>query len=119
MTVVTTIGADPARIDIEVVAGEPVDFTVPVGDANGDAQDLTGWTLAAPIRATPDTPILASLTLTESAGSVRVTATGDDTAAWAGWRVPVARWALWLTPPASPPYPFAAGWVRVHTIPAP
>lgn len=122
-----TIGADPARIDIEVYAGEPLDFTVPVFDATGVAQDVTDWTLFAQARPSRSGLLLHTFTLAGVAptppiddddegdpGGVRVTATPAQTAAWAGWPVSVARWDLWLTPPAGEPSPFAEGWVRVH-----
>ena len=48
-------------------------------------------------------------------GGVRITASGAATTLWAEWLVPSARWTLWLTPPASEPYPHAAGWVRLTT----
>lgn len=115
MTLVTTIGGDPARIDIDTYPGEPVDFTVPVLDANGDPQDLSGWTFAAQVRASRDDPVLHTFTVAVDGDGVQVYASPTETAAWADWATSTARWDLWLTPPASPPYLFAAGWVRVET----
>lgn len=124
MTAVTTIGADPARVDIDAIPGGPVDFTEPVLDANDDAQSLAGWVLAAQVK--HDDAVLHTFTTAVVAptgtpgtagynpGGVRVSATGAQTAGWTGWP-PAVRWTLWLTPPASEPYPFAAGWVRVTT----
>lgn len=111
--IVTTIGADPARIDIDVHAGEPIDFTIPVLDATGAAQTLAGWTLAAQVRARRGSELLHTFALAAVAGGVRVTAGSDDTAGWTDWP-PAVRWDLWLTPPASESYPLAAGWVRVR-----
>lgn len=131
MTVVTTIGTEPDRIDIEAVAGKSIDFTVPVYDSANALQDVTTWGVSAPVWAGDVTAVLHELTLTTVAptgtpgdadydpGGVRVTASSADTTGWLDWPVTVARWVLWLTPPASDPYPFAAGWVRVHKIPAP
>ena len=115
MALTTTIGREPARIDIDAVCGEPVDFTVPVLDATGAAEDLAGWTLLGQIHV--GETVLYTFTTEEAAsdGGVTVTAPGADTEAWADWSVPSARWSLWFTPPASQPYLFAAGWVRVST----
>ena len=114
MPIVTTIGADPARIDIDAHPGAPVDFTVAVLDGGGAAVTPSGWTLAAQIRASRDTAVLQVLDLTAVTGGVQVEATGEDTAGWADWGVPVARWDLWATPPAGTASPIAAGWVRIH-----
>ena len=112
---VVTVGADPARIDIDVYAGEPVDFTVPVPDATGTVQDVTLWTIAAQVRASRSAAILHTFTLTPGASGVRVAATEAQTAAWADWPVPSARWDLWVTPPGGDAAPIAVGWVRVHS----
>ena len=108
--VVTTVGRDPARIDIDVTPGEPVDFTVPVLDAVGQPQPLAGWAIAATV---PGRHVFTATDV--GAGVVQVYASPEQTAVWAEWLVPSARWSLWLTPPASPPYLFAAGWVRLTT----
>ena len=115
MALTTTIGREPARIDIDVTPGEPVDFTAPVLDAAGAAEDLAGWTLLGQIHV-GDTVLYTFITEEAASDSgVTITAPGADTEAWADWSVPSARWSLWLTPPASEPYLFAAGWVRVST----
>jgi hypothetical protein len=62
--ITTTIGRDPARIDIDVNAGEPIDFTVSVLDATGAAQSLTGWTLTATVRRDANSPVLHTFTAT-------------------------------------------------------
>jgi hypothetical protein len=125
--ITTTIGRDPARIDIDVNAGEPIDFTVSVLDATGAAQSLTGWTLTATVRRDANSPVLHTFTAVAVApsgtpgtanydpGGVKITASGAQTALWTNWLVPSVRWTLWLTPPASEPYLHAAGWVRVTT----
>lgn len=121
MSTVTTVGRDPARVDIETTPGEPVDFTVSVLDGNGAAQSLSGWTLTAtaPGRHTFTTSVVAPSGTPGTAGydpgGVKITATGAQTALWADWFTPVARWSLWLTPPVSEPYLHAAGWVRLTT----
>ena len=127
MTLVTTISADPARVDIETTPGEPVDLTVPVYDAAGAVQPLVGWTLSATVRRDANSPVLHTFatavvapsgtpgTLGYDPGGVRITATGAATTLWAQWLVPSARWTLWFTPPASEPTLFAAGWVRLTT----
>lgn len=109
MTAVTTIGRDPARIDVDVTPGEPIDFTVSVLDATGATQSLSGWTLSATV------PGRHTFTAVAVAGGVRITAAGAETALWDVWSAPAVRWSLWLTPPASEPYLHAAGWVRLTT----
>ncbi len=110
---VQTVGSFPSDVDVEVYLGEPVDFTVPVLDAAAEAQDLAGWTLTA--TAYRDDTTVHTFTATAVAGGVQLYASAEQTATWAGWAAPSVRWSLWLTPPASPPYLFAAGWVRLTT----
>ena len=113
MSIVTTVGADPERIDIETCPGEPVDFTVAVTDANGDPQSLAGWALSA--TAHRDDLTLHTFTTAVVGTGVQIYASPAQTTVWANWAAPTVRWSLWLTPPASPPYLFAAGWVRLTT----
>lgn len=107
------IGAHPARVDLTVHAGEPVDFTIPVlDDATGLAvATLSGWTAAAQIRATPDGPVLHAFTPAIEGVGVRVTATAAVTAAWS---FTTARWDVLLTAPDATPHVLCAGWVRVY-----
>ena len=113
MTAPLVIGAHPERIDLDVNAGEPVDFTVPVLDGSGVAQDISTWTLAA--TAHQGATVLHTFSVGVTATTqVHITATGAQTAAWAAWPSTAARWSLWLTPPVSEPYLFATGWIRVN-----
>ena len=115
MTAITTIGGEPARIDIELRAGEAVDFTVPVFDGADAEQDVDGWTIIARVTTDRGATTLHTFTVATDDEDIRISATGAQTAAWSSWPVPSARWSLWLTPPAGEPYPFAAGWVRVRS----
>src|SRR5690349_2131721 len=98
MTAVITLGAPPARIDIDVNAVEPIDFTEPVYDGAGAAVDVTGWTLAAQIRRDRGSPVLYAPSLsavaptvvngvTTDPGGIRVQVSGAATALWPDWRV--------------------------------
>ena len=112
MSTVTTIGGEPARIDLDIAPGEPVDFTQTWTDANGDPQDFTGWTLLA--RAYPpdsDVP-LHTFTTTAAVGGIQVSE--DDTAGWADWTIPAARWTLWATSPAGQASLLISGWIRTR-----
>lgn len=107
----TVLGTHPARLDLTVHPGDPVDFTVPVLDAAGVAVDLSGWTLA--VTATgPDGQVLHSFTPTVD-GGVRAAADSAVTAAWA-WAPYAARLTVTGTPPAGGPVPIAAGWIRLY-----
>jgi hypothetical protein len=110
-----TVGAWPEEIDVEVYAGEPVDFTVPALDDDDVAQDVTGWSGVAQVRRYPGGPLLHAFTLTLSAAGVQVTATGTQTAAWAAWSTRAARWDLWITEPDEDPRPLCRGRVLVRT----
>ena len=108
-----TIGRHPARIDITLHAGEPIDFTVDVLDKVGADQSLTLWTALAQIRATadPSAVVLHTFALTLTTGEVQVTASSVDTAAWTFFAAP---WDLVLTAPAGTKTVHAAGWVRCY-----
>lgn len=110
-----TVGRRPEKIDVDVLAGEPVDFTVPVLDDDDVAQNVTGWAATAEVRRYPRGPLLASFTLTPGAAGVRVAATGAQTAGWVNWSSPVARWDLWVTQPDHEARPVAVGRVLVRS----
>lgn len=110
-----TIGDEPARGDIDAYPGAAIDFTVPILDAASALVDITGWTAAAQVRAAHDAPALYTFAVTAGTDGARIVVTGAVTAAWADWATPVARWDLWVTPPASPASPIVTGWVRVHS----
>lgn len=108
----TTVGAHPPKIDLVVHGGEPVDFSVPVLDAaRAPVTSLAGWTAAAQIRLSADSPVLATLTTAIEGSTVRVTATAAATAAWT-WHS--GQWDLILTSDAAVPHILCAGWVRLY-----
>lgn len=108
-----TVGIRPQKIDVDVLAGEPIDFTVPVLDDDDVAQNATGWTGLAQVRPHAGGRLLAEPTLSFSAAGVRVQVA--DTSGWADWRSPLARWDLWVTPPAEESRPLARGRVFVRS----
>lgn len=108
----TVLGQHPARLDLVVHAGDPVDFSIPVLDAAGVAQDLSGWSVAA-TATSPDGTLLHQFTATVSGTSVRVTAGGGQTALWA-WQVYAARLQVTGTPPTEGPIELATGWIRLY-----
>ena len=110
-----TVGARPEEIDIDVTAGEPVDFTVPVVDDDGLQLNPSGWTGLAQVRPHPGGPLLHIFTVAVSADGFGVSATGEDTAGWAAWRSPLARWDLWVTPPGEESRPLTRGRVFVRS----
>jgi hypothetical protein len=111
---ITTLGAHPDRVDLTVHAGERIDFSIPVLDADGAAvTSLAGWDPAAQVRAAPGGNVLATFATSIEGVTVRVTATSADTAAWA-WPVSSAQWDLVLTSPDGVPYILCAGWVRLY-----
>jgi hypothetical protein len=111
-----TIGEfDLTQVDVEVYAGEPVDFTVPVLDASDAVQDVTGWTGTAQVRRYPGGPLLHTWTLALSSAGVQVTADGEDTAAFTSWPTMQARWDLWVTEPGEDARPVCRGRVLVRS----
>ena len=110
-----TVGAFPDDVDVEVYAGEPVDFTLPVLDANNVEHSVAGWTGIAQVRRYPGGPLLHTWTLELGADGVTVSATPTQTAAFVGWGSHVARWDLWLTEPDQDPRPLCAGRVLVRS----
>jgi hypothetical protein len=110
-----TVGNLPDDVDVEVYAGEPVDFTVPVLDDDAAEQDVTGWTGTAQVRRYPGGPLLHTWTLALSDAGVQVTATGEQTAAFTSWPTRQARWDLWVTEPDEDPRPICRGRVIVRS----
>lgn len=106
-----TVGIQLQKVDIDLTAGEPLNFTVPVLDDDDVAQDVTGWTGVAEVRQHAAGRLLATLTVAGTSSGMRVTADPADTLLWAAWRSPLARWDLWVTPPAEDSRPLARGRV--------
>ena len=110
-----TVGIRPEEVEIDLLAGEPIDFTVPVLDEDDAAVDVTGWTGVAQVRPHAGGRLLHTFTLVLSSSGVRVTADSEDTATWAAWRSPLARWDVWVTEPTEDPRPLARGRVFVRS----
>lgn len=110
----TVLGAHPARLDLVVHTGDPVDFTVPVLDTLGVTPSgwPSGWTAAATATA-PDGTVLHTFTATLTSTTVEVAATGAQTAAWA-WSAYAARLKVTVTPPAGAAETVGLGWVRLY-----
>ena len=108
----TVLGAHPARLDLYVHPGDPIDFTVPVLDGDGAAQDLSGWSVAA-TATSPDGTVLHTFTATIDDTSIRVQATTAETRAWA-WSVYAARLVVTGTPVSEAAVELAVGWIRLY-----
>lgn len=108
----TVLGQHPARLDLAVHPGDPIDFTVPVLDADDAAQDLSGWAVAATATA-PDGTVLHTFTTTVSGTSIRVQASTAETRAWL-WSVYAARLVVTGTPVAEAAIELATGWIRLY-----
>ena len=108
----TVLGVHPARLDLYVHPGDPIDFTVPVLNAAGAAQDLTGWAVAATASA-PDGTVLHTFTASISGTSIRVTATTAQTTAWQ-WSNYAARLVVTGAPPTESAIEICVGWIRLY-----
>jgi len=109
---VTVLGAHPARLDLVVHPGDPVDLLVPVLDGDGEAQDLSGWSVAAPAT-DPNGTVLHNFTTAISGTSVEVSASTAETRAWA-WSGYAARLVVTGTPVAEAAVELAVGWIRLY-----
>lgn len=108
----TVIGTHPARLDLYVHAGDPVDVGIPVLDSGGAAVTLTSWTVSA--RALdPAGSVLHDFAPTIVGGQIQVAATSAQTAAWT-WAPYAARLVVTATPPGGGPVPIATGWIRFY-----
>jgi hypothetical protein len=112
MAAPTTLGAHPARLDLYVHPGDPIDFGVPVLDASDAAQDIDGWEATATVTA-PDGTLLHDFSPSISEDQVRVTAGPEVTTAWT-WQVYAGRLLVTVTAPGGGPVPLVTGWVRLY-----
>lgn len=108
----TVIGTHPARLDLYVHPGDPIDFGVPVLDATDVAETITSWTVTATVTA-PDGTLLHNFSPTIVDNQIRVVAEPPATAAWA-WQVYAGRLLVTATPPGGGPLPIMSGWVRLY-----
>jgi hypothetical protein len=109
---VTEHGAHPARLDLTVHAGDPIDESIPVLDGAGAAVTLSGWTATAKAYDTAGA-VLHDFAPAIVSNAIRVTATPAQTGAWA-WQTYAARLVVTATPPAGAASPIAAGWIRFY-----
>lgn len=108
----TVLGAHPARLDLYVHPGDPIDFGVPVLDAAAAAVSLAGWACTATVTA-PDGAVLHDFAPAVVSNQIRVTAGPAVTAAWA-WPVYAGRLLVTATAPSGGPVPVMTGWVRLY-----
>lgn len=109
----TVLGAHPARLDLYVHPGDPVDFSIPVLADDDTSPDLSGWTIAATATAS-DGQLLHTFTTSGSAGGlIEASATATETGAWA-WTPYAARLVVTAAPPAGAAIPIATGWIRLY-----
>lgn len=109
----TVVGALPGRLDITARIGSPIDILVPVLQDDGTAADLTGWTAKAQVRESnaAGAALLHEFSVAIGTGTVTLTATGAQTAAWSWFRAP---WDLILLDASSVPAPVVAGWITAY-----
>lgn len=108
----TVFGAHPQRLDLYVHPGDPIAVSMPVLNAAGAAQPLSGWAAAATVTA-PDGQLLHDFAPAIVSDQIQVVATPQQTAAWA-WPVYAARLTITATPSGGGPMPVALGWIRLY-----
>lgn len=106
------IGTHPTRLDLYVHPGDPIDFTVPVLDADGALVDVSTWSATA-TAALPGGVILHDFAPTVSADGVRVVATEAQTRAW-DWAVRAARLNVAIVAPGAAAARLCLGWIRLY-----
>jgi hypothetical protein len=109
---VTVVGAHPARLDLDVHPGDPIDVGVPVVDAAGVAVSLAGWTAGA-TATDAGGAVLHNFAPAIVSDEIRVAATGAQTGVWL-WSAYAARLVVTATPPAGSPVEVAVGWIRLY-----
>jgi hypothetical protein len=108
----TVLGAHPARLDLYIHPGDPIDFSVPVLDSAGAAVSLVGWSVAATATDGGGAQ-LHNFAPTIVSNQIRVQATSAQTGAWA-WTPYAARLIITATPAAGAPIEVVVGWIRLY-----
>lgn len=120
--------ADPTRIDLGFIPGDPVDVLVPILDDNQDPVEITSgqaasWAAKASVRRNEASTVVLHEWSTVAAptkcvivpgtpANVHLLATSAETAAWQDvWPEWVAHWDLQVTPPGIDPQTIAAGQI--------
>lgn len=127
---VITVRAAVTRVDVDVIAGDPLDLTVPLlDDATEQPVPITsaaGWSGRAQIRRnihstvvlhefTTTGPNPTSYVVTGTAGAIRLTATAAQTGAWQQvWPSWVTGWDLDVTDPTGAVHQVATGLIRLR-----
>lgn len=114
-----SLGTPPSTLNLRIVAGEPVDFTVPILKSDGTLDTSAGspsWDSEAQIRTSYESEIvLFTFTTSILAGLVRVQAPSSATATWqAEWNNFRNRWDLVVTDLDDLPHVLCGGWVYLY-----
>jgi hypothetical protein len=108
----TTLGAHPTRLDLDIHPGDQIDFTVPVLGSDGVAISLVGWTAGATASDANGT-VLHDFAPTIASNLIRTQASSAQTRAWL-WSAYAARLVITATPAAGSPVEVAVGWIRLY-----
>lgn len=115
-----SLGTPPGRLNLRVVAGEAVDISIPIIDADSEAvTDASSpeWSCAAQIRTSFDAESPLFVFNTSIAGGVvRVQADDTETLEWQDeWTLFRQRWDLVVTDDNGDTHWICAGWVTLYT----
>lgn len=115
MTVIQLgVGTHPIRVDLMMRAGEPFEHLIPVADSVGVELDQTAWTTTCAVLTADRTQTLAALTVVHDADGLTISATPEQTTAWAASWPTFSPWFLRSVHPLGEPVFSLAGWVSLY-----
>lgn len=115
MTVIQLgVGTHPIRMDLTMRAGEPFDQLIPVADGVGAELDQTAWTVSHAVLTADKTQTLGALTVVHDSLGLSLSATKEQTTAWAAIWPTFSPWFLRSEHPSGAPLFSAAGWVALY-----
>lgn len=115
MTVVQLgVGTHPARMDLLLHAGKPFEVDVPLHDAVGVSLDLTTWTVTPRVLSVDRQTLLGVLTVTRTTTGLVLSATADQTTAWAATWPTYTPWDLSAVALIGEPRFDVAGWISLY-----
>ena len=107
-------GTHPARQDIVVHGGDPVDVLATARDAADALVNFTGWTMAAEVLAPNGVHVVAALIVAAELGGFAIQATPQMTADWARVLPVFSPWRVTATHPSGDPIYRTKGWLALY-----
>jgi hypothetical protein len=107
-------GTHPIRMDLLMRAGEPFNQLITVADSSGAVLDQTAWTVTHAVLTVDRSQTAGTLTVVHDELGLTLSATGEQTTAWAATWPTFSPWFLRSEHPSGASLFSVRGWVSLY-----